>query len=916
MFLEGAGIDAGGAIDLASGDDLILSAAQDIYEYRYRSHSSSFFGLFQNSSQGSKTKITNQGTQLVATGAIDLESTQGDLITAGAELESLTGDINLSATQGEIYAGAFTDVDRTETVSSSSIFFGLFTSDSTNLVDIRRSTGTSALAALDLTLVSGGDTSLIGAQLSAGRDLSLNVGGDLNIEAAIDSAQRDFFESKVGLILATTETEKSHRETAVVTSLTATGDIKFSVGGNTYLTLYNTPDENSASVADLYPEELEALAGLVLLDQELLDEYFYDSTTALSPAFTMVLTIALTSGFGSLLTNASVNGLTVTNAAGVTQLTHAGKAVASFAASTTVGIANGTVSGELDLGQILRSAALSAGTQFLTSSINLKAMGETQTAALQEASGNAAFAVVDELGTRTLLGTAWGEGLTTSVFGTNLTVAKLLEGGFDAALSAGIQSAATGADFGQSFKGSFINSVVALGLADAQTGIGGIFEDDANGGEGSLGHVLLHGLAGCVAAEAQGADCAAGAAGGIAGAVYSGMQKAPDVASFGGDSEAYDAAYATWRSTTLENAELVSLAAGFLFSGGKAENVSIATSVGTSAVANNYLTHEQLGALQSELQTCSGDADCNLEVVSKFTEISAEQQHQLAMCGRDINCMTPHLQAIAKARSHPLRAAMLASRGVRSTALQEFEYQVEVAYLGHTESLLGTGLFEGMFTSDYSAYFDYPEWAATNCGGLGGSACMEGFQQDIQNGLYGQGFGSGAQAFAFSVGIGAIAVVPAAALALRQCAANPICFSNLNLELTVALGEFTGATAGQATFAISTVGAVSGKLVLSHGDEILGIVDDFGRMFRPVSQTPDDVGRYFLQNSDGVKGYFSNNGDFVTNWTLTNTDFGDVADFFRTNGGLPKNFIKKDEAKKLGWNPKKGNLAYAPFRPH
>ncbi|EDM71754.1 hypothetical protein RAZWK3B_20416 [Roseobacter sp. AzwK-3b] len=63
---------------------------------------------------------------------------------------------------------------------------------------------------------------------------------------------------------------------------------------------------------------------------------------------------------------------------------------------------------------------------------------------------------------------------------------------------------------------------MTLGLADAQTGIGDIFRDGANGGEGSLGHVMLHGLAGCVAAEAQGADCGAGAAGGIAQAVYAG----------------------------------------------------------------------------------------------------------------------------------------------------------------------------------------------------------------------------------------------------------------------------------------------------------------------------------------------------------------------------------------------------------
>jgi hypothetical protein len=64
---------------------------------------------------------------------------------------------------------------------------------------------------------------------------------------------------------------------------------------------------------------------------------------------------------------------------------------------------------------------------------------------------------------------------------------------------AGVTSTVTGADFGDAFRGSSTRSVVALGLADVQTGIGDVFANGANGGEGSLGHVMLHGLAGCVA---------------------------------------------------------------------------------------------------------------------------------------------------------------------------------------------------------------------------------------------------------------------------------------------------------------------------------------------------------------------------------------------------------------------------------
>lgn len=146
-------------------------------------------------------------------------------------------------------------------------------------------------------------------------------------------------------------------------------------------------------------------------------------------------------------------------------------------------------------------------------------------------------------------------------------------------------TAAYGGSFGDAFKGSFINSVVALGLADAQTGIGDVFAREGSGGEGSLGHVLLHGLAGCVAAEAQGADCAAGAAGGIAQAVYAG----------GLD------------STTLtdeqqrQRAELIGAAAGWLFSGGEAQNVSAAASVALSGMINNRQLHANEKEILSDM---------------------------------------------------------------------------------------------------------------------------------------------------------------------------------------------------------------------------------------------------------------------------------------------------------------------------
>ena len=293
-------------------------------------------------------------------------------------------------------------------------------------------------------------------------------------------------------------------------------------------------------------------------------------------------------------------------------------------AQASVGIANGTISGDLDLGEILKNAAISVGTQYLTNAVNLRAGGETEAADAMQEAGQAANEAAEAFGNRTfnLLDGTWGKGLTNPLlgFGEDLTVANILEGGFDATLSAGVQTAAHGGDFGDAFKGSFINSVVALGLADAQTGIGTIFQGGANGGEGSLGHVMLHGFAGCVAAEAQGADCRAGAAGGIAQAVYAGGLEGNTLTD----------------EQQRTRAELIGAAAGWLFSGGEAENVSTAASVALSGFQNNYLSHNQVLRLEAELGQCAARADCDLDdkmrILARYGEYSEANRAEMLAC--------------------------------------------------------------------------------------------------------------------------------------------------------------------------------------------------------------------------------------------------------------------------------------------
>ncbi len=643
-FLEGTRITAEGSLSLAATNGITISAAQDVHEYNHRTHSSGL--LSSRSSLLSITRLVNEGASLSAGGDIDVESETGNLITAGSEFISHGGNINLSATQGDILAGAFTDIDRTVSQSSSSSLFGLFSSSAYSLADYRTATGTAALAGVDLTIVAGGDLELVGARLSAGRDLNINVGGDLRILAAIDSAQEEYFETNSGAIYITTVTETSHREDAVLTTISADGEVSFSIGGETYLTLYSHEGEEGPTAAELYPDELLALANLVLLDQELLDEYFYEETKALSPAFIAVVTIALTAGYGQLLINAAAApganlGALVTSAG---QLTHAGTAVVSFATSSTVGVANGVVSGDLDLGDILANAAISAATALATSALDLQAAGDFLGADDLQGAANSVGEAVTSLDSISVLGASaeWSEALSTSLFGlNNLSVANVLEGAFDATISSGVNSAIYGTSFGDGFQSSLISTVVSLGLADVHNEIGTIFRDSQgnpiNGGEGSFAHVALHGIAGCAAAELQGADCRAGAAGAIASAIAAGyFQNNPLQV----DSNLSAQQQANLRRTREQQiAQLLSATVGFLFSGGDSNNVNIAATVGRSAIANNRQLHErELDLIEEfsdefaiELGLCADEASCSQE------NLDAARRLLIRQAGRQVS---------------------------------------------------------------------------------------------------------------------------------------------------------------------------------------------------------------------------------------------------------------------------------------
>jgi len=177
-----------------------------------------------------------------------------------------------------------------------------------------------------------------------------------------------------------------------------------------------------------------------------------------------------------------------------------------------------------------------------------------------------------------------------------------------------------------SFGTAMLSSVVNLAAADFQNEIGDIFANGANGGEGSLGHMLLHSGLGCVTSSITGGNCAAGAAGGLIQSVYAGaIQDGEPTRDQYESDEAFNAAYGEWSSFHLNMVSMLGGIGGYVFSGGEAANVNIASSVAQSGLQNNYLNHTQRAEaekLLEAIQACksASRSECSLSDLAKMTE--------------------------------------------------------------------------------------------------------------------------------------------------------------------------------------------------------------------------------------------------------------------------------------------------------
>ena len=479
---------------------------------------------------------------------------------------------------------------------------------------------------------------------------------------------------------------------------------------------------------------------------ELVSYSFYEKEQALSPAFKALLTIAVTQGVGlsGMLNIAgnlqTVGGFALTTGTGAaTQLTALGTAVNAMSASTIVGVIDGAVAGNIDVGDILGQAAFSGVSAGLTASVNLDTLGGD------------------------LSGDAWAN---TSAFnglgfGENLTFAQLVESGIDATVTAGLTTVVyEDTDFLDSFGSSLGASTVNLAMADLQMGIG-----DLNLGEGSFQHATLHGLVGCAAAEGLGGDCASGAAAGIAQSIYAGLQGGePQRGGFTSD-EAYLAAHGAWERDIAGQANLIGAAVGYVTSSGEAVNVNNAANIAKSGAQNNFLSH--------------------LEIVEK-----SQAEQALAECDETRICTE---QQITELRAEILQWTLLDE--ARDLEIQEFCAQ------GNALGCIGIYNNLGEIMAEDRAFYntldpDSPLARAIFAEGLGNDQLRSRLLE-----LGGQAGARNTQITMNAFGLGAVGGASAAVItfggpAALRCVADYTCRTNLALgiadELAMTPGAFTG----------------------------------------------------------------------------------------------------------------------------
>lgn len=504
-----------------------------------------FIGFGSASGTTIKNGLTNYGNNFDADENLSLLAPSGTISITGGTLRA--NRINITAARLEIFAAINTE--RTE-----------YNSTRDNMVTITTITSGRIRETADIPQIFSATP--VNFNVSGARVIAAATGAGLNTDLINQVSTRQFSDTTLGLIPASAQSAATTTSTSVDKSYNFAYTLPGAAAGAQYTYLDALMRDSRTSYESF----------------DLRDQQWYDKQVQLNPAFRALLTAVATYMTGGL-------------AAGL-ENTFIQAGIRSAASNLLVGVASGTITGDFDMGQILRGALLSGVTSavsgYVTSSINIGGYTDLTPDLTSLADLITPSAIVDRLNDRVI----------------SIVVSNVISG----------QDPFSGLDsLGRTF---LISEVMAL----SQFGIGELGQSFDGQWEGSVGHMILHGGVGCVAMAAMQGSCTAGFFSGVGQSVLTTVTGLTD-------------------DQKRELAPLLGSLIGFTFSNGNAANVSFGGTISQSGIINNYLSHKDLDDLLKDLATCEAKAqkcsdDEYYALIDKYRGVSAANDARLlAECG-------------------------------------------------------------------------------------------------------------------------------------------------------------------------------------------------------------------------------------------------------------------------------------------
>lgn len=228
VLIGGSSLEAGGNLGIVSTNgNVAITASQDETSSSSKTKSGSANGYKSGSS--SSTSVTSNGSSITSqNGNVTVQADKGDISVIGSDVDAKGGTATLSA-KGDVTIGEATD-----TASSSSKSGSKKASEATTTAE-----GSSVSGQTGVNIAStGGNVTISASDVTAGdathtADANIQAAGNIVIASGKDTDETTSDSKKSGFLSSSKTHTHTYDETNVGSSISATGNVNVTAGGET-----------------------------------------------------------------------------------------------------------------------------------------------------------------------------------------------------------------------------------------------------------------------------------------------------------------------------------------------------------------------------------------------------------------------------------------------------------------------------------------------------------------------------------------------------------------------------------------------------------------------------------------------------------------------------------------------------------